>query len=81
MKDLETEHCPNCRRKLVGAIETASAEVAGIRFGVMDETPDRNWITCDVCSRTLCKDCCIVSDSGYCDHCFIKYRIEPYLPY
>jgi hypothetical protein len=35
-------NCPQCRRELTRAIETASATVGGIQFLVMEETPDRN---------------------------------------
>lgn len=74
------EVCPECGRQLVGAIETSSAVVGGIQFVVMDETPDRNWITCDACNQTICKACCIMPDSGYCNGCFIEYKIEPFIP-
>ena len=80
MSDFTLDLCPQCRRQLEGAIETSSAIVGGIQMVVMRETSDRNWITCDACNRTVCKDCCVKPDSGYCDACFFKYRIEPYLP-
>ena len=79
MKQTDSEHCPVCQRELIGAIETRAAEVGGIRFVVMDETPDRNWIICDLCSRTICKNCCVMPDSGYCDSCFTKYKIALHL--
>lgn len=74
------EACPGCRRELLGAIETSAAVVGGIQFVVMKETSDRNWIICDGCNLTVCKGCCVMPDSGYCDRCFFKYKIEPHLP-
>jgi hypothetical protein len=65
---------------LVGAIEVSSATVGGLNVVVMRETENRNWITCDGCNETLCKSCCVVPDSGCCDQCFFKPKIEPYLP-
>ncbi len=75
------ETCSGCKQELVGALEVSEAQVGGINFVVIGETPDRNWIACDGCNKTICKSCCVKPDSGYCDSCFIKYKIEPYLPY
>ena len=80
MDNNQPDHCPKCGRVLTGAIETSSAVVCGIQFVVMEETPDRNWITCDACNKTLCKKCCIMPDSGYCDYCFFEYKIQPFIP-
>ncbi len=74
------ERCPKCSRELLGAIETSSAEVSGIQFVVIRETTDRNWIACDACNQTICKACCVMPDSGYCNTCFFKYKIEPFIP-
>jgi hypothetical protein len=74
------EACPKCSRELVGVIEVSEGSLLGLTVVVMRETTDRNWITCDACNRTICKSCCVVPDSGYCDSCFVKYKIEPYLP-
>ncbi len=74
------EHCPECNRLLLGAVETSSAVVGGMQFVVIEETLDRNWITCDACNLTICKACCVKPDSGYCDKCFFKYKIEPFIP-
>ena len=79
MKETTVEYCPVCKRELTGAIQTATAEVGGIQFVVMEETPDRNWITCDLCSRTVCKSCCVMPDSGYCNNCFARYRLARHL--
>ncbi len=75
------ETCSGCHRELVGALEVSDAQLGGINVVVIGETSDRNWIACDSCGKTICKSCCIKPDSGYCDPCFIKYKIEPYLPY
>jgi hypothetical protein len=76
-KALET--CPKCQKELVGAIEVSSGNVGGIGVVVMQETSDRNWILCDSCNQTICKSCCIMPDSGYCDNCFFKLKIVPNL--
>lgn len=80
MAHLEDEACPKCRKQLTGAIETAAAVVGGIQFVVMRETPDRNWIICDGCNKTVCKSCCIIPASGYCDKCFFEHKIAPFIP-
>ncbi len=77
---IRTDACPQCGRELVGAVETASATVGGIQVVVMQETSDRNWIDCDACNETVCKSCCTVPDSGYCDRCFFQLKIEPHIP-
>ena len=74
------ENCPKCHKQLTGTIEVSSAIVGGISMVVMEETPDRNWILCDFCNQTICKSCCVMPDSGYCNSCFIECKIEPYLP-
>ncbi len=74
----KTEHCPNCNRELVGDIELESAILGGINFMVFVETPDRNWIQWDCCSKTLCKSCCVMPDTGYCNRCFYKLNIESF---
>lgn len=74
------QYCPKCNREFTGAIETASAVLAGITLVVMQETPDRNWIICDGCAQTICKQCCVMPDSGYCDSCFYEYKIRPFIP-
>ncbi len=74
------EACPRCSKELIGAIEITEGGIGGLRIVTMRETSDRNWITCDGCNQTICKSCCVMPDSGYCDACFVKYRIEPYLP-
>lgn len=78
--NLPLERCPQCACELVGAIEVTEGNIAGLIVVVMRETSDRNWIACDGCNQTVCKSCCVVPDSGYCDSCFIKYKIEPHLP-
>ncbi len=80
MANPEMDNCPVCNCLLTGAIETSSAEVGGIQFVVMEETSDRNWIICDFCNEVVCKNCCVKPDSGYCDRCFFRFKIEPYLP-
>lgn len=80
MADTLLEKCPKCGHQLTGAIETSSAVVGGIQFVFMKETSDRNWITCDGCNETVCKNCCLKPDSGYCDRCFFEYRGAPSLP-
>lgn len=80
MANSTLENCPKCSRIFTGAIETSSATVGGIQFVVMRETSDRNWIACDGCNQIVCKHCCIMPDSGYCDGCFFKYKIEPHVP-
>lgn len=76
----QKEVCPECKRELKGAIEVSSISLGGLNVVVMHETPDRNWIECDSCGKTLCKSCCIFPSSGYCNRCFFKLKIEPYLP-
>lgn len=73
-----TEHCPKCHRELVGDIELESAILGDINFMVFRETPDRNWIQCDSCSQTLCKSCCVMPDTGYCNRCYYKINIESF---
>lgn len=80
MPNLPIESCPRCRRQLVGVIEVSSAQIGELNVVVMRETGNRNWITCDGCNETICKSCCVMTDSGYCDTCFFKRKIEPYLP-
>ncbi len=75
MSNQVIEDCPQCSKKLIGVIEVSSAIVGGIKLVVMKETPDRNWILCDSCNQTICKSCCVVPDSGYCDKCFSKLKI------
>lgn len=74
------ENCPNCHKQLMGTIEVSSSMVGGIRMVVMEETSDRNWIVCDFCNQTICKSCCVMPDSGYCNSCFIEYKIAPDIP-
>lgn len=78
--NVPVDRCPACSRELVGAIEITEGGIGGLKIVVMRETADRNWIACDACNRTICKSCCALPDSGYCDSCFVKYKIEPYLP-
>ena len=80
MKNSAKEVCPKCQRRLEGAIEVSSGIVGGVNFVVMQETPDRNWIDCDGCGKVLCKKCCTMPDSGYCDRCFYDYKIAPRVP-
>jgi hypothetical protein len=80
MHEKTIEHCPKCSKQLVGAIEVNSAVIGGISMIVMEETPDRNWILCDFCNQTICKNCCVMPDSGYCDKCFCLLKIVPNLP-
>ena len=80
MAFLDVENCPKCSKELTGAIETSAAVVGGIQMVVMRETPDRNWIICDGCNQTVCKSCCVMPDSGYCDRCFLEYKIAPFIP-
>jgi hypothetical protein len=74
------ENCPKCQRKLIGAIEVSSSIVDGISVVIMEETADRNWILCDFCNQTVCKSCCLMPASGYCDECFIELKMTPNLP-
>lgn len=78
--ELPIENCPKCHRILTGTIEVSSALIGGINVVVMEETANRNWILCDFCNRTICKSCCIMPESGYCNNCFIELKIAPYLP-
>ena len=73
------KHCPKCERKLIGEVKVSSAQVGSFNFVVVEETSDRNWIECDACSKLLCKNCCALPDSGYCDWCFYKMKIAPAL--
>lgn len=43
-------NCPKCRKPFVGAVEVRATEIEGIPTIVLEETPDRNWIQCDLCS-------------------------------
>lgn len=74
------EYCTGCRRQLTGAVEVSAGVVDGIETVTMQETPDRNWIQCDYCNRTVCKNCCTIPDSGYCDACYFEFKIKPHLP-
>lgn len=74
------ESCPKCHKQLVGAVEVNSTVISGISIVVMEETTDRNWILCDFCNKTICKSCCVMPDSGYCDTCFFELKIIPNLP-
>lgn len=80
ISEKSVEHCPKCQKKLVGAIEVNSTVIGGIAMVVMEETTDRNWILCDFCNQTICKSCCVIPDSGYCDACFFELKITPNLP-
>lgn len=74
------ENCPKCNKQLVGVIEVSSSLVGGVSVVVMEETRDRNWIVCDFCNQTVCKSCCVMPDSGYCDACFFELKIASNLP-
>ncbi len=39
---------------------------------VIDGTPDRDFNVCDLCNVTICFDCSIDKDSGYCNACHAK---------
>ena len=71
MKQKAEGYCPKCEKELVGFIELKGA-VFGRNMNMMmfEESPNRNWIQCDGCSKTICKDCCSNPKSGYCDRCF-----------
>ncbi len=77
VSNLPIERCPKCSGELRGAIEVTEGSIGGLEIVIMRETEDRNWITCDGCNQTICKSCCVIPDSGYCDECFVKYKIEP----
>ncbi len=58
MTNEEMGNCPKCRKLFVGAVEVTATEIEGIATIVLEETPDRNWIQCDLCSLVICKGCC-----------------------
>jgi len=61
--------CPRCQKALTGAIEVVETETEGVPTILLKETPDRNWIECDLCSLVICKACCRNPASGFCDQC------------
>lgn len=67
-------NCPECRKELVGAIEIVQSKTNGIGVITFKETPDRNWIQCDGCSKVVCKACCRNSKSGYCNRCLSRFK-------
>lgn len=64
--------CPNRRKVFTGVIEIVNTETDGIPTILMRETPDRNWIQCDVCNLVVCKACCQNPKSGYCNCCLAR---------
>lgn len=69
MEKEEMGNCPNCQKQFVGAVEVSTTETGGTATIVLEETADRNWIMCDLCSLVVCKGCCADAQSGYCNAC------------
>jgi hypothetical protein len=76
MRDEETGNCPNCRKSFVGAIEVLTTTIGGMPTVMVEETPDRNWIQCDLCGLVICKSCCKDAASGFCNACFTKAQTK-----
>jgi len=65
------EICTVCKKECSGGFEVSSRQLAdGTPEIVIDTTPDRNFNVCDACNRTICFECSVSPDSGYCNDCF-----------
>lgn len=69
MANEDMGNCPKCRKLFVGAVEFLTTTIGGIPTVMVLETPDRNWIQCDLCSLVICKGCCKDAGSGFCNDC------------
>jgi hypothetical protein len=63
-------NCDICGNKLRGGIEALKGiDPSGKPLVRLFADPDRNWIECGGCSRTVCSDCCSHPNTGSCDVC------------
>ena len=68
------ELCTVCGKECRGGFEVSERQLAdGTPEIVVDTTPDRNFNVCDACNRTICFDCSIDRDSGYCNDCYRRW--------
>ena len=69
------EYCTVCHREVHGGFEVSSQESKGPDqpfMVIIEGTPDRDFNVCDLCNDTICFDCSIDKDSGYCNVCHAK---------
>jgi hypothetical protein len=72
----EEWNCPGCGKPLTGAIEIETRKSGDIGEIVFGETTDRNWIQCDGCNKTICKQCCEKPETGYCNDCLARQQTK-----
>jgi hypothetical protein len=69
------ETCSVCHRECHGGFEVSSQESRSPDqpfMVIIEGTPDRDFNVCDLCNITICFDCSIDKDSGYCNDCHSK---------
>jgi hypothetical protein len=69
------EYCTVCSREVHGGFEVSSQESTGPDqpfMVIIEGTLDRDFNVCDLCNDTICFDCSIDKDSGYCNDCYAK---------
>jgi hypothetical protein len=67
--------CEVCLREVRGGFEVHERTLKdGTPMVVIDGTPDRNFIVCDLCNKLVCFGCGGSPDTGYCFEC--QQRIE-----
>lgn len=67
------DKCTVCGRDVNGGFEVHSSDLPSGEFYIsIDGTPDRDFNVCDLCNDTICYDCSIDKDSGYCNVCYSK---------
>ena len=65
------EICSVCKKECRGGFEVHEGKPSGQWdfVVIVDTAPDRNFNVCDACNVTICFDCSLDPDSGYCNDC------------
>ena len=66
-----SEICSVCKKECRGGFLVREGKPTGQWdfVVIVDTTPDRNFNVCDACNITICFDCSLDPDSGYCNAC------------
>lgn len=69
-------HCELCEKSVYGDLAVADCLLGGVGIIVIHETRKRNWILCDSCNTLCCHACCERPETGYCNACINRYRLN-----
>ena len=70
------QQCELCEKEVHGELGVLDFDFGDTSLVIIEEISKRDWLICDSCNILVCHACCTRPETGYCDACIGRYKLN-----